>query len=81
MQDILITLRRIICENFEDDKIWVTVDTVMNEIDGWDSMEQINLISMIEQQYDFHFNVSEMTAMSNVKTVGDMVDIIAKKLV
>lgn len=81
MEDILNVLRNLICENFEDNQIMVTSDTALNEIEQWDSMEHINIISMIEQYYGFHFNVGEMTAMCNVKTIGDILDIIAKKLV
>lgn len=81
MQEMIQVLRKLICENFADDSIDVAEDTVLCEIAEWDSMEQINIISMIEEEYGFHFNVSEMTAMSNVRTVGEMADIIVKKLV
>lgn len=81
MQEIIQVLRRLICENFADDTIDIAEDTVLCEIAEWDSIELINIISMIEEKYGFRFNVSELTDMSNVRTVGEMADIIVKKLV
>ena len=80
MSDRIKELEKLIQDNMDDNTIVLTGNTLFEEIEGWDSMEQVNLISMIEEFYHFKFNVGEMTAMSCAKSVGDMTSIIAAKL-
>lgn len=62
---------------FEDDDITVTDETTADDIDGWDSLEHINLINAIEEEFDIKFNMGQIVSMKNV---GEMVDIIISKL-
>lgn len=78
--DIIKELETLIRDNMDDDTIVLTEDTLFEEIEEWDSMEQVNIISMIEEYYGFKFNVGEMTAMSCAKGAGEMAAIITKKL-
>lgn len=80
MTDILKELESLVRDNFDDDTIVLTENTLFEEIEEWDSMEQVNIISMIEELYEFKFNVSEMTAMSSAKGVKEMMMIIAAKI-
>lgn len=80
MADMLKELESLIRDNFDDDTIVLTENTLFEEIEEWDSMEQVNIISMIEELYEFKFNVSEMTAMSSAKGVKEMMMIIAAKI-
>lgn len=80
MEDIMKNLEALIRDNMDDDSIILTEDTFFEEIEEWDSMEQVAVITMIEELYGFKFNVGEMTAMSMAKNAGEMVAIIAAKL-
>ena len=51
--------------------------TTSADIDGWDSLEHINLISAVEQEFGIHFGMGQIVSMKNV---GEMVDIIASKV-
>lgn len=80
MADMLKELESLVRDNFDDDTIVLTENTLFEEIEEWDSMEQVNIITMIEELYDFKFNVGEMTAMSSAKDVKEMMMIIAAKI-
>lgn len=80
MADILKELESLVRDNFDDDTIELSENTLFEEIEEWDSMEQVNIITMIEELYDFKFNVGEMTAMSSAKGVREMMMIIAAKI-
>jgi len=80
MQDIIKVLEELIRDNFDDETISIAENTCFDEIEEWDSMEQVNIITMIEEYYGFKFNVNEMTAMSNTKNAGEMGQIILTKL-
>ena len=62
---------------FEDDEITVEDSTTAADVDGWDSLEHINLINAIEQEFDIKFNMGQIVSMKNV---GEMADIIISKL-
>ena len=80
MTDMLKKLEILVRDNFDDDTIVLTEKTLFEEIEAWDSMEQVNIITMIEELYEFKFNVGEMTAMSSAKSVKEMMAIIEEKL-
>ena len=80
MKEIINVLEEIIRDNFDDATINITENTRFEEISDWDSMEQVNIITMVEEQYGFKFNVDEMTDMSNAKTVEQMAQVIQEKL-
>lgn len=58
---------------FDDDTIVVTDATTSDDIEDWDSLEHINLIAAVEEEFGMHFNMGQVVSMKNV---GEMVDII-----
>jgi len=66
-------LNRIFRKLFDDDSIVVTRATTANDIEDWDSLEHINLISAVEKQFGMRFQMKEVSGMKNV---GEMVDIL-----
>lgn len=58
---------------FDDNNIVVDDSTTSNDIEDWDSLEHINLIVAVEQEFQIKFNMNEVISMKNV---GEMVDII-----
>lgn len=75
--EIFQELNKIFRNIFDDDSIVVTDETTSYDIDDWDSLEQINLIVAIEHRFGFEFVTSEV---SNLQNVGEMADLIEKKL-
>ena len=55
----------------------VTTATSAADVDEWDSMTHIQLISEIEKKYKVRFALGELQALKNV---GDMIGLIEKKL-
>lgn len=47
------------------------------DLEGWDSMAHINLVSAIEKLYQIRFSLGEL---DELKTVGDMLSMVEKKL-
>ncbi len=70
-------LNKVFRDIFDDDSIVVTESTTSNDIEDWDSLEHINLIVAIEQEFNMKFNMNEVTTMKNV---GEMVDIIISRI-
>lgn len=75
-QDIIGALQEIFRENFDNDTITISRETTADDIEGWNSLEQINLLMAIEEEYNIKFKLSEV---SHLEKVGDIIDIIEKK--
>ena len=76
-EEILTTVENIIRDVLEVPGLQVTSDTSAADVDEWDSMTHIQLITAIEAQYKLRFALGELQALKNV---GDMVALIQKKL-
>lgn len=56
----------------------IVVDATSAEtIDEWDSLNHISLVTAIEKQFKIKFGISELQDLNNV---GEMLDLIKKKL-
>ncbi|NLC74405.1 MAG: acyl carrier protein [Clostridiales bacterium] len=62
---------------FDDETITIGEETTAADIDGWDSLEPINLIAAAEEEFGVKFSMGEVVTLKNV---GQMVDLISKKL-
>lgn len=76
-EEILITLTEIFIDEFDDDTIVLSDETSAKDIEDWDSLANVNLIVAIEHTFQMKFNMGEV---NNMKNVGEMVDIIMKRI-
>ena len=75
--EIYAKLNKVFQTVFDDENIIVNDKTTSNDIIDWDSLEHINLVVAVEQEFGIKFSMLEVTNMDNV---GDMVDIIISKI-
>ena len=62
---------------FDDESITVTEATTADDIEEWDSLEHINLLAAVEQEFGMKFNMGQVVSMKNV---GEMADIIMSQI-
>ena len=60
-----------------DEEITVTAETTAADIEDWDSLTHITLISEVEDTFDMKFSMKDVLGMKNV---GEMADIIARSI-
>lgn len=60
-----------------DEEIELTRETTADDIDDWDSLAHIGLIAAVEKAFGIKFNMGEVNGMKNV---GDMADLIARRI-
>jgi len=73
-QVIFEKLNEIFSDVFDEDII-LTPETTASDIEEWDSLTHITLISEVEDAFGIKFSMKEVLGMQNV---GEMVDIIRK---
>lgn len=76
-ENIFEKLTMIFQDNFDDETIKLTDETSSADIEDWDSLEQVNLVVAIQDEFKIRFNIEEVNSMWNV---GEMVDFILKKV-
>ena len=74
---ILEQVQDILRDIFDDEDIAVTCETIADDIEDWDSLEHINVITSIEKHFNIRFAMNEV---SGFKNVGNMVDTIYNKI-
>ena len=72
-EEVYERLNEVFREVFDDNSIEVTDNTVADDVDGWDSIEHINLVVAVEEAFTFKIPMGKVVTMKNV---GEMVDII-----
>ena len=76
-EEIYERLNNVFRDIFDDESIVVNAETTSKDIEDWDSLEHINLIVAVEQEFGIKFNMNEVTTMKNV---GEMVEIILSRV-
>jgi len=70
-------VNKVFKEVFDDEEVSVQFESTAADVEGWDSLRHITLIEAVEDEFDMRFQMNEVTGM---KDVGEMVDIIAKRI-
>lgn len=76
-EEVFADVNEVFRDVFDDESIVVTDTTTSDDIEDWDSLEHINLIAGIEQQFGMKFTMGQVVTMKNV---GEMVDIILSQI-
>lgn len=75
--EILEKLNEVFHDGFDNNDIVVTEQTNANDIEEWDSLIHITLISAVEDEFDVSFDMKTVVSMKNV---GDMIDAIEEQI-
>lgn len=65
-QDLDTRFESVFREIFDNEDLILRDDMSAKDIDGWDSLAQINLIVAIESEFGIRFKSNELTALANV---------------
>ncbi|RKJ40042.1 acyl carrier protein [Acutalibacter sp. 1XD8-33] len=75
-REVFTRLNRVFQEVFDDDSIRVGPQTTADDIEDWDSLEHITLISAVEREFRMKFKMGEISSMKNV---GEMAQIVMER--
>lgn len=75
-REIFERLNHVFRDVFDDNRLVVGPNTTADDIEDWDSLEHITLISAVEREFRMKFKMREISTMKNV---GEMAAIIAER--
>ena len=76
-EEIYMKLNEVFRDVFDDETIVVNENTTADDIEDWDSLEHINLLAAIEQEFGMKFSMGQVVTMKNV---GEMALIIQNSI-
>ena len=76
-QEIIQKIEMIVVTAVNHHDFQMNEDTKPNDILGWDSLMNAMILTSLEQEFAIKFKFSDMIAW---KTIGELADIITKKL-
>ncbi len=75
--EILKKITEIARDVFDNDEVELTEQTTAADVEEWDSLSHLSLISDIEREFGIRFTLSEI---SGSKNVGEFIDALIKHL-
>ena len=76
-EEVKTRLNKVFCKVFKDDSIVISDETAAKDIDKWDSLTHLTLVSDTEDEFGIKFKLKELIAMKNV---GDFMKCIHSKI-
>jgi acyl carrier protein len=77
MDSILEEVQSIFRDILDQPDLILTRDSNASNVEDWDSLAHVNLVTAIERHYKIKFALGELQELKNV---GDMIDLIQQKL-
>lgn len=75
--NILEKLTEIFRDVLDDEEIVLSEETTADDIEGWDSLNHINIIASVEIDFDVKF---EMFTYASMKKIADIINYIEAQL-
>ncbi len=76
-QEIISSIQELMRIFFRDEALTISMSTSANDIDDWDSLNHMTLISEIEKKFNVQFEFFEIMDFENI---GELVNSIQTKL-
>jgi acyl carrier protein len=76
-EEIICKLNQLFEDVIDEGPVNLTETTTSKDVDGWDSLNNIQLVVAIEKTYNIKFTSEEILSWKNV---GDMIDCMLTKL-
>lgn len=77
-EEVFKTLKEVFRDVFDDESITVTDATTAADIEKWDSLMHITLMSEVESAFDVRFQMRDVVKLQNVGELADKVLELAK---
>ena len=71
-QEVFKRLNEIFQDIFDDEELVVTDETCADDVEDWDSLRHITLISAVEKAFGMKFAMKEVLEMENVGAMADI---------
>jgi acyl carrier protein len=75
-QEVVERVQAVFQDVFDDPKMLIRDDLAAKDVEDWDSLTHVNLVTAIEKEFSVRFALAEIQALKNV---GDLVELVLRK--
>ncbi|MEJ7822687.1 MAG: acyl carrier protein [Chitinophagaceae bacterium] len=75
--ELLAQLSLIFTDVIDEGDVNLNMDTTADDVEGWDSLNHVQIIAAVEKKFGFRFSLNEIQLFKNV---GDLVRGIKEKM-
>ena len=75
--DIVNKVTEIFREVFTDPELVLNDDMTANDVEKWDSLTNMAMVTAVENAFDFKFKLKDL---NKLKKVGDLISVVESKL-
>lgn len=76
-EEVFNSVQDILRDIFDEDDLVISDATTAMDIEDWDSLNHINIVSAMEKEFGIRFALGELQGL---KDIGATIDLIMKKL-
>lgn len=73
-EKILIEIQDIFRDIFDEEQLVITKDTTSEEIERWNSLTHIQLITILSKKYNKTLSIKEMGEINSVQRILDIIN-------
>ena len=73
-EEIRAKLNQIFQDVFDDKTLEISDEMCADDIEDWDSLAQIDIITASESVFCTKFSISEITKLKNIRDILDLID-------
>ena len=77
MENVFVQINKIFRDVFEKPNLKIKITDSPLDIDGWESLTHVMLITAIEDHFSIEFSFRDL---AGIRTVGDLVNIVETKV-
>lgn len=77
IKEILVKLHDVVGHVLGDDDIVLAEATVLQDLDGWSSLAQVQVLTAVEHEFGMRFTLKEIIS---IQTVGDIIRAISNSV-
>jgi acyl carrier protein len=74
VSDTMTRLTSVIRQVFDDDQLVVRPETTAADIEGWDSINHVNLVLAVEREFKVRLSSSGIAGLKNVGELAKLVE-------
>jgi len=72
-ENITSILHTILEETFDDEVIQFTPDTKREDVESWDSLGHIRLLTAIEEEFEIKFSLDEIENIAGIQQIKQLI--------
>lgn len=69
MDNIMERLEKVFKIVFNNETLTISLETCADDIEGWDSLQHLNLLAMIEKEFGIQFDIDDIVMMEKVADI------------